>query len=248
MSVTGERDDLPGGGPQKVGVAVADLFTGMCHRRDPGRAPDSTCRAADSDGPGPARYPGGMRAPTWPLHLVIAEAPAAPATRTTNVRTRSPPSPTVTCRRRRQQSPVRALQGDRSPEVAQDERFVRNADRVRHRDRLIPLLAERLLARKRRTGGRVRRRHGAVRPNQRPGRGLRRPAGPRSPDGHPRATPAQRCARTRRQPDKLSATPVRVRRPPPLLGQHTDEVLAEIGVDAVERDRLRALKVIGPPG
>ncbi len=29
MSVTGERDDQPGGGPQKVGVAVADLFTGM---------------------------------------------------------------------------------------------------------------------------------------------------------------------------------------------------------------------------
>ncbi len=29
MSITGERDDLPGGGPQKAGVAVADLFTGM---------------------------------------------------------------------------------------------------------------------------------------------------------------------------------------------------------------------------
>jgi crotonobetainyl-CoA:carnitine CoA-transferase CaiB-like acyl-CoA transferase len=29
MSVTGERDDQPGGGPQKVGVAVADLFTGL---------------------------------------------------------------------------------------------------------------------------------------------------------------------------------------------------------------------------
>lgn len=29
MSVTGERDDVPGGGPQKVGVAVADLFTGL---------------------------------------------------------------------------------------------------------------------------------------------------------------------------------------------------------------------------
>ena len=29
MSVTGERDALPGGGPQKVGVAVSDLFTGM---------------------------------------------------------------------------------------------------------------------------------------------------------------------------------------------------------------------------
>ncbi|MCR6631470.1 MAG: CoA transferase [Magnetospirillum sp.] len=29
MSVTGERDDLPGGGPQKAGVAFADLVTGL---------------------------------------------------------------------------------------------------------------------------------------------------------------------------------------------------------------------------
>jgi crotonobetainyl-CoA:carnitine CoA-transferase CaiB-like acyl-CoA transferase len=29
MSITGERDDLPGGGPQKCGVAIADLMTGM---------------------------------------------------------------------------------------------------------------------------------------------------------------------------------------------------------------------------
>lgn len=29
MSITGEHDDLPGGGPQKAGVAVADLMTGM---------------------------------------------------------------------------------------------------------------------------------------------------------------------------------------------------------------------------
>jgi formyl-CoA transferase len=29
MSITGERDDVPGGGPQKVGVAVTDLMTGM---------------------------------------------------------------------------------------------------------------------------------------------------------------------------------------------------------------------------
>lgn len=29
MSITGERDDLPGGGPQKVGVAIADVLTGM---------------------------------------------------------------------------------------------------------------------------------------------------------------------------------------------------------------------------
>ncbi|MEO5694739.1 MAG: CaiB/BaiF CoA-transferase family protein [Usitatibacter sp.] len=29
MSITGERDDLPGGGPQKAGVPIADLMTGM---------------------------------------------------------------------------------------------------------------------------------------------------------------------------------------------------------------------------
>jgi crotonobetainyl-CoA:carnitine CoA-transferase CaiB-like acyl-CoA transferase len=49
MSVTGEKDGAPGAGPQKVGVAVADLFTGMyattailaalheCHRTGKGR-------------------------------------------------------------------------------------------------------------------------------------------------------------------------------------------------------------------
>ncbi len=29
MSITGERDDLPGGGPQKVGIAITDVMTGM---------------------------------------------------------------------------------------------------------------------------------------------------------------------------------------------------------------------------
>ena len=29
MSVTGERDDVPGGGPQKAGIAISDLMTGM---------------------------------------------------------------------------------------------------------------------------------------------------------------------------------------------------------------------------
>ncbi len=29
MSITGEPDDAPGGGPQKVGVAVVDLLTGL---------------------------------------------------------------------------------------------------------------------------------------------------------------------------------------------------------------------------
>ena len=40
-------------------------------------------------------------------------------------------------------------------------------------------------------------------------------------------------------PIKLSATPVQVRRAPPLLGQHTEEVLDELGVTPQERQRWR---------
>ena len=47
-------------------------------------------------------------------------------------------------------------------------------------------------------------------------------------------------------PIKLSATPVQLRMPPPLLGQHTDEVLAQIGLNAKAIESLRAAGVIGP--
>ncbi len=39
---------------------------------------------------------------------------------------------------------------------------------------------------------------------------------------------------------KLSGTPQQVRRHPPLLGEHTAEVLAELGIDAGEQSTLRA--------
>jgi crotonobetainyl-CoA:carnitine CoA-transferase CaiB-like acyl-CoA transferase len=35
-----------------------------------------------------------------------------------------------------------------------------------------------------------------------------------------------------------------VRRPPPLLGEHTDEVLAELGMDAAAIAKLRNEKVV----
>jgi crotonobetainyl-CoA:carnitine CoA-transferase CaiB-like acyl-CoA transferase len=59
---------------------------------------------------------------------------------------------------------------------------------------------------------------------------------------HPRRQSLELVA----SPIKLSATPAQVRRPPPLLGEHTDDVLAELGIDAAERARLRAEGVIGP--
>jgi crotonobetainyl-CoA:carnitine CoA-transferase CaiB-like acyl-CoA transferase len=48
-------------------------------------------------------------------------------------------------------------------------------------------------------------------------------------------------------PIKLTETPGRIRRVPPLLGEHTDEVLAEAGYAPGEIDRLRDARVVGPP-
>ena len=45
-------------------------------------------------------------------------------------------------------------------------------------------------------------------------------------------------------PMKLSATPCQVRRPAPALGQHSDEILAELDFPAAERDALRQEGVI----
>ncbi len=45
-------------------------------------------------------------------------------------------------------------------------------------------------------------------------------------------------------PFKLAATPATIRTAPPLLGEHADEVLAELGYDAAEIDRLRSDGVI----
>ena len=45
-------------------------------------------------------------------------------------------------------------------------------------------------------------------------------------------------------PFKLSDTPAAVRRPPPLLGEHTDEVLGELGLDAAAIAKLRNEKVV----
>jgi len=45
-------------------------------------------------------------------------------------------------------------------------------------------------------------------------------------------------------PVRASATPASIRRPAPLLGEHTAEVLAELGLARDEIDRLAARSVV----
>ena len=45
-------------------------------------------------------------------------------------------------------------------------------------------------------------------------------------------------------PIKLSETPASLRSAPPVLGQHTDAVLAELGYSAVEIAGLRQTRVV----
>ena len=57
-----------------------------------------------------------------------------------------------------------------------------------------------------------------------------------------------RPARLIASPLRLSETPVETRHAPPMLGQHTDEVLAELlGMDEAARAALRRTGIIGPP-
>src|SRR5207248_41658 len=45
-------------------------------------------------------------------------------------------------------------------------------------------------------------------------------------------------------PSRASATPAAIRRPAPLIGEHTDEVLKELGVGVEEIERLAAAGVV----
>jgi crotonobetainyl-CoA:carnitine CoA-transferase CaiB-like acyl-CoA transferase len=130
-------------------------------------------------------------------------------------------------------------------ELARDPRFAKNADRVRHRELLVPLLAERMKARGKREW------LAAL-------EAAKVPCGPinsldevfadpqvqardmtvRLP--HPLADALKLVA----SPIKLSATPVQYRRAPPLLGEHTAEVLAAFGIDAAEQAALKAQGVL----
>jgi len=251
MSVTGERDDLPGGGPQKVGVAVADLFTGMYATV----AILAALRHRDATGQGQAIDMAlldtqvAMLANLGANYLVTGQAPR----RAGNAHQNIVPYQVFEVA---DGHLILAVGNDGQferfctvagcSELAGDERYATNAARVRHRQALVPLLAERLRQRPRAEWlaaldaakvpcGPINDLADVFADPQVLHRGMKAAV------PHPHTDTLHLVA----SPMKLSATPVQLRRPPPLLGQHTEEVLAELGLDGAEQAALRAAGILG---
>jgi succinate---hydroxymethylglutarate CoA-transferase len=132
------------------------------------------------------------------------------------------------------------------PEWAGDERFARNRDRVVHRDVLDALIADTLRGDDADTW--IGKLQAAGVPC-----GRINSVAQALEDPHTRARgmvetvehPAVGTLRLLGIPFTLGATPATVRRPPPTLGQHTEEILrAELGLSVQRIAELRALKVV----
>jgi len=250
MSVTGERDDLPGGGPQKVGVAVADLFTGMYasvailaalrHRDATGQGQVIDMALLDAQV--------AMLANLGANYLVTGQSPR----RAGNAHQNIVPYQVfevadghiiLAVGNDGQFAKFCAVAG--RPDLAADPRFTKNADRVRQREVLVPLLADILKTRGKQDW------LSSLEAAQVPCGAINslgevladpqvRERGMTVEMPHP-LTDALRLVAS---PLKLSGTPVRYDHPPPLLGEHTDEVLTDFGIGADERAALRAQGVL----
>jgi crotonobetainyl-CoA:carnitine CoA-transferase CaiB-like acyl-CoA transferase len=250
MSVTGPSraeiaDDAPGGGPQKVGVAVADLFTGMYAVT----AILAALRHRDATGQGQAIDMAlldtqvAMLANLGAGYLATGAAPQ----RAGNAHQNIVPYQVfevadghliVAVGNDGQFGRFCTVAG--CPELATDPRFARNADRVRHRSTLVPLLAAVLKRRPRADWLETLEAAGV-------------PCGPindlaevfADPQVRSRqmtvevAHPLAGSVRLVASPLKLSRTPVQYRRAPPLLGADTEAVLGEFGFDAAAIADLR---------
>ncbi|MEO8897709.1 MAG: CoA transferase [Candidatus Dormibacter sp.] len=131
------------------------------------------------------------------------------------------------------------------PDLAGDTRFATNPDRVVHRDELIPLIEAALTSRPSAEWATELSRAGI-------------PAGAintidtalASPQVLARDMvlsvehPTAGMLRMPGSPVKLAGHTATVRRPPPLLGEHTDEVLAELGYSAADVASLRERGVV----
>ena len=251
MSVTGERDDLPGGGPQKVGVAVADLFTGMYatsailgalfQRARTGHGQRIDMALLDVQV--------AMLANLSSSYFVSGEAPG----RMGNAHLNIVPYHVF---RAADEFLIVAVGNDGQfkafcgvlgePGWPADARFATNPARVRHRDLLVGLIAERMARRPAREWlaelepagvpcGPINDLAQVFADPQVRHRGME----VRAP--HPVAGEVRMVA----NPMKLAGDPIVHDTAPPLLGQHTDAVLGTLlGLDAAALTALRYERVI----
>ena len=241
MSVTGERDDA-GGGPQKVGVAVADLFTGMYatvsilaalrHAERTGNGQHIDMALLDTQV--------AMLANLGANYLVHHPRQAPPG-RMGNAHVNIVPYQVFEVAPNAQGARdflIVAVGNDgqfaklceclAKPDWAFDKRFVRNQDRVRHRDVLIPMIAGQLMTQGKQHWLRLL-------------EAAKVPCGPINnlaevfADPHVLHRqmvqqwqhPLQADLSLVASPIKMSATPVRQSMPPPMLGQHNSQVLQD---------------------
>jgi crotonobetainyl-CoA:carnitine CoA-transferase CaiB-like acyl-CoA transferase len=251
MSVTGERDDLPGGGPQKAGVALTDLMTGMystiailaalTHRDRTGEGQYIDMALLDVQV--------AMLANMGSNYLNSGKPPK----RWGNAHANIVPYQTFACsdgyiivatgNDGQYQKFVEV--GGRA-DLAQHERYATNPLRVQNRDELVPILAEIVKTKPRdwwierleAVGvpcGPINDLHDVFQNPQVQARGMVVEA------PHPTAGKVKLV----RNPMRLSASPAETDLAPPLLGQHTDEVLREVlGRTDSDIATLRAANVV----
>jgi crotonobetainyl-CoA:carnitine CoA-transferase CaiB-like acyl-CoA transferase len=251
MSVTGERDDLPGGGPQKVGVAVADLFTGLYatvailaalrHRDATGQGQVIDMALLDTQV--------AMLANLGSNYLCTGNAPKRMGNAHQNivpyqVFASSDGHLILAVGNDSQFAKFAEIAG--RPDWAADARFAKNADRVRHRDLLVPEISAVMATRPRNDWLR------ALESAKVPCGAINNLAEAfADPQVQAREMtvamehPLSGTLRLVANPIKLSATPVSYRHAPPLLGQHTGDVLAEAGLSEQQIALLRARGIIG---
>ena len=256
MSITGERDDLDGG-PQKVGVAVADLFTGMYATV----AILAALRHAEKTGEGQAIDMAlldtqvAMLANLGANYLVSGKVPGRSGNAHQNIVPyqvfETAPAPDGS-----KDHVILAVGNDGQfgkfcevaarPELAMDQRYARNQDRVRNRAVLVPLL-EQIMQQRTKAQWLA-----ALEAAKVPCGAINNLAevfdDPQVQERNMVTTwehPLEPALRLVSSPMKFSLTPVRTVRPPPLLGQHTDEVLDEmLGRTPSQVGKLRDWKVI----
>jgi formyl-CoA transferase/CoA:oxalate CoA-transferase len=131
------------------------------------------------------------------------------------------------------------------PELAVDPRFASNGDRVERHDELVELLGERFRTRS------VAEWSAVLEASDVPfgpildvAQALAAPEAVARRMTVPLSHPVLGSVTQVGLPIELATTPASIRTPPPLLGEHTDEVLGEIGYDSAAIARLRATGVV----